>query len=86
MSSLERNNDSKELEEDVINDECGELSQGAGSIVDILSTKPYSLQQLNSIFQQFKSKYYLDITESIDIEFQDEITETVLKTIGRYAM
>ena len=82
LASLERNDESVELDENVLNEECEELSQGAKSIVDVFSTKPYSRTQLKSIFGHFKSKYYMDITESIEIEFQDEITETVLNAIG----
>ena len=82
LASLERNEESLELDENVLNEECEELSQGAKSIIDVLSTKPFSRSQLKSIFERFKSKYYMDITESIEIEFQDEITETALNVIG----
>jgi len=81
LASLERSEDSGELDESALNDECEQLSEGATSIIDVLATKPCSRTQLKSIFDQFKLKYYMDITESIDIEIQDEFTETVLKTI-----
>ena len=83
LASLERSEDSGELDESALNDECEQLSEGAKSIIDVLATKPCSRTQLKSIFDQFKIKYYMDITESIEIEFQDEFTETVLKTIGK---
>ena len=83
LACLERNEESGELDADVLKEECQELSQGAKSIVDVFVTKPYSRNQLKMIFEQFKSKYYMDIIESIEIEFQDEITEEVLKTIGK---
>ena len=83
LASLERSEDSGELDESALNDECEQLSEGATSIIDVLATKPCSRTQLKSIFDQFKLKYYMDITESIDIEIQDEFTETVLKTIGK---
>ena len=86
LASLERDGESKELDESIVNEECGELSQGAQSIIDILTTKPYNRGQLRSIFEQFKAKYYLDIKESIEIEFHDEITETVLQIIGNYLL
>ena len=83
LSLLERDDESKPVEESISNEECEEMSQSGKAIIDVLTTKKHNLGQLSSIFHQFQAKYFLDISESIEIEFQDE-TEIILKTISTY--
>lgn len=83
LASLQRADESQEVNEDTIDDECTELSQGAKGIVDVLTAKPYNKSQLAAIFKQFKEKFFLDIKDSIEIEYQDEI-EVILKSIGMF--
>ena len=83
LASLQRADESQEVNEETIDDECTELSQGAKAIVDVLTSKTYNKSQLAAIFKQFKEKFFLDIKDSIEIEYQDEI-EVILKSIGMF--
>ncbi|XP_065059303.1 annexin A11-like [Rhopilema esculentum] len=80
LSLLERDDESKPVDESISNEECDEMSQSGKAIIDVVTTKKHNLGQLSSIFHQFQAKYFLEIAESIEIEFQDE-TEIILKTI-----
>ena len=83
LASLQRVNESQEVDEETVDDECTELSQGAKAIVDVLTAKTYNKSQLAAIFKRFKEKFFLDIKDSIEIEYQDEI-EVILKSIGMF--
>ena len=83
LASLQRADESQEVNEETIDDECTELSQGAKAIADVLTSKTYNKSQLAAIFKQFKEKFFFDIKDSIEIEYQDEI-EVILKSIGMF--
>jgi len=86
LSHLQRNNVNVESmdEQTLIKDDIAHLNEGGDNIVEILTQKPYSTARLAVLFQKYKLEYYLDIKESIELEFHDE-AQTCLKTIVRTA-
>ena len=82
LASLQRNDELKELDEDITKSEADELSKGDKSFMDVLLNNRHSKAQLAAIFQDYKARHYLTVADSIDINFDDEIGE-LLKIIGK---
>lgn len=84
LATLNRTENNREIQDRALIDEAADsLSQGSDEIVELLTRKPYSKATLASIFKQYKLRYYLDVVDSIDIEFHDD-SQMVLSTIGTY--
>ena len=83
LSTLNRSENNPELEDETLIKEAADsLNEGANEILNLLTRKPYSKATLSAIFERYKLRYYLDITDSIDLEFHDE-PQTILSTIGK---
>ena len=82
MAALERHGNEIESDE-VIETEADSLNQGPDEIAELLVQKPYNKVTLSAIFERYKLKYYLDITDSIDIEFHND-TQEFLTAIGTF--
>lgn len=78
---LQRDENCRELDDEIIQEEADKLSQGSDEISTLLVQTTYNAATLSAIFKSYKLKYYLDITDSIDIEFHDD-TKRFLTTMG----
>ncbi|XP_057316387.1 annexin A8-like protein 1 isoform X2 [Hydractinia symbiolongicarpus] len=77
---LHRDESCRELDDEIIQKEADKLSQGSDDISALLVQTTYNAATLSAIFKSYKLKYYLDITDSIDIEFHDD-TKRFLTTM-----